>query len=265
MIDNTQLEQLSQYFKIDKFTIFREYLQVLFLNYLYKEKLAEKIYFKGGTCLHLYYNSPRFSEDLDFSTTLSEKKIKDLFKKIMKNFQVEIPEASLNFIYRGKKSLRFRLKYQNESLKYPQAIRLDFSLEKIFLEPNTLSLKTRFPIAFFSLVSCQKEEEILAEKIRAFLWRKKGRDIFDLWYLSDKGVLINQKLLEKKLKMANLEFNKDSFLKKIKNYPKKKIYLDLAKFLPLNYRRIIPKLKERLISIWSKTDSQFNRDHESVD
>lgn len=247
MISDTQLEQLSQYFKIDKFTIFCEYLQILFLNYFYKEKLAEKIYFKGGTCLHLYYNSPRFSEDLDFSTTLSEKRIKDLLKKIMKNFQLEIPEASLNFIYRGKKSLRFRLKYQSKSLKYPQTIRLDFSLEKIFLEPNILSLKTKFPIAFFSLVSCQKEEEILTEKIRAFLWRGKGRDIFDLWYLLDKGILLNQKLLEKKLKTANLKFDKNSFLEKIKNYPEKKIYFDLAKFLPTNYRKIIPKLKERLL------------------
>ncbi len=250
MIDNTQLEQLSQYFKIDKFTIFREYLQILFLNYLYKEKLAEKIYFKGGTCLHLCYNSPRFSEDLDFSTTLSERKIKDLLKRIMKNFQLEIPEAKLSFVYRGKKSLRFRLKYESKFLKYPQTIRLDFSLEKIFLEPNIFSLKTKFPIAFFSLVSCEKEEEILAEKIRAFLWRKKGRDIFDLWYLLDKGIKVNEELLEKKFKIMNLKFDKNSFFKKIKNYPEKKIYLDLAKFLPANYRKITPKLKERLISLW---------------
>lgn len=250
MISQTQLEQLSQYFKIDKFTIFREYLQVLFLDYLYKEKLAEKIYFKGGTCLHLAYNSPRFSEDLDFSTTLSEREIRDLLKKTIKNFQLEIPEANLSFIYRAKKTLRFRLKYESKFLKYPQTIRIDFSLEKIFLEPNTLSLKTKFPIAFFSLFSCQKEEEILAEKIRAFIWRKKGRDIFDLWYLLDRGVLLNQKLLEKKLKMVNLKFDKDSFLKKIRNYPEKKIYLDLARFLPSDYRKITPQLKERLISFW---------------
>jgi len=249
MISQTQLEQLSQYFKIDKFTIFREYLQILFLNYLYKEKLTEKIYFKGGTCLHLAYNSPRFSEDLDFLTTLSEKEIRDLLKKAIKNFQLEIPEATLTFIYRAKKTLRFRLKYKSKLLKYPQTIRLDFSLEKIFLEPNTLSLETKFPIAFFSLLSCQKEEEILTEKIRAFLWRMKGRDIFDLWYLLDKGILLNRKLLEKKLKMANLKFDKESFFKKIKNYSEKKIYLDLAKFLPSDYRKIIPELKERLISL----------------
>lgn len=254
MISKTQLEQLSQYFKIDRFTIFREYLQILFLNYFYKEKVAEKIYFKGGTCLHLFYNSPRFSEDLDFSTTLSEKRIKGFLKEIIKKFQIEVPESSLSFIYRGKNSLRFRLKYKSKLLKYPQTIRLDFSFEKTFFEPNILFLKTKFPVNFYSLISCQKEEEILVEKIRAFLWRGKGRDIFDLWYLLDKGILINKKLLEKKLKMANLDFNKDLFLKKIKNYQEKKIYLDLAKFLPSNYRKIIPQLKQRLISIFKKID-----------
>ena len=247
MISDTQLKQLSQYFKIDKFTIFREYLQILFLNYLYKERESEKIYFKGGTCLHLCYGSPRFSEDLDFSTILSKKKIESLLKKTIKNFQLEVPEVKLNFIYQGKKSLRFRLKYQSKFLKYPQTIRLDFSQEKNFLEPNIFSLKTKFPIVFFSLISCQKEEEILVEKIRAFLYRRKGRDIFDLWYLLDKKVLINQKLLEKKLKITGSKFGENSFLKKIKNYPEKKIYLDLAKFLPTNYRKIIPDLKERLV------------------
>jgi hypothetical protein len=57
-------------------------------------------------------------------------------------------------------------------------------------------------------------------------------------------------LVKRKLKMVDLKFDKDSFLKKIKSCPEKKIYLDLAKFLPINYRRIIPKLKERLISLW---------------
>ena len=252
MISDTQLEQLSQYFKIDKSTIFREYLQILFLNYLYKEKRSEKIYFKGGTCLHLCYNSPRFSEDLDFSTILPKKEIERLLKETMKNFQLEAPETKLNFVYQGKKSLRYSLKYQSKSLKYPQTIRLDFSREKIFLEPNILSLKTKFPIVVFSLISCQKEEEISAEKIRAFLKRGKGRDIFDLWYLLNKEVSIDQKLLEKKLKITGSKFDKNSFLKKIKNYSEKKIYLDLAKFLPANYRKIIPELKKRLISAWER-------------
>jgi predicted nucleotidyltransferase component of viral defense system len=162
--------------------------------------MAERIYFKGGTCLHLFYNSPRFSEDLDFSTTLFQKKIKELLKKTIKILNIEIPELSLNFVHQGKNSLRFKIKYQGKLFKYPLTIRLDFSFEKIFLEPNILSLKTKFPIIPFSLISCEKEEEILTEKIRAFLWRKKGRDIFDLWHLLDKGVLINKELFEKKSK-----------------------------------------------------------------
>ena len=102
MITPKQLENLSLYFGIDQITIFREYLQLIFLNYLYQEKKSEKIYFKGGTCLHLLYGSPRFSEDLDFSTDLTKKEIKLLIKKIVEKIQKEIPGISLIFIHSGR-------------------------------------------------------------------------------------------------------------------------------------------------------------------
>ena len=38
MITKKQIEDLSKHFQIDEFTIMREYLQILFLTYLYGEK-----------------------------------------------------------------------------------------------------------------------------------------------------------------------------------------------------------------------------------
>ena len=78
MISKKQIEDLANNNQIDSFTILREYLQILFLSYLYREKQADKIYFKGGTALRLLFGSPRFSEDLDFSTLYSEIVIKSL-------------------------------------------------------------------------------------------------------------------------------------------------------------------------------------------
>lgn len=247
MIEKNQIEKISQNFRIDKFTVFREYLQVLFLSYLFKEKESEKIYFKGGTCLHLFFGSPRFSEDLDFSTELPERKIKKLIRKVGKSLKLEVPQTKISFVYKGKKSLRYRLKYQSKDFKYPQSIRIDFSFEKALLELNLAQLKTKFPIAPLPLILCLKEEEVLAEKIRALCWRSKGRDIFDLWFLLDKGVSFNRKIIEKKLKTINLKFDKKKLLEKIKRFPQKKIYLDVAKFLPENWRKIAPQLKEKLV------------------
>ena len=254
MITKEQIEKLSQEFKIDQFTIFREYLQILFLNFLYREKESEKIYFKGGTCLHLFFASPRFSEDLDFSTLLSEKTIKNLIKRIEKNLRLELPGVKISFLWKGKQALRFRLKYQTKEFKYPLAIRIDFSLEKTFLKPALSPLKTKFPIGSPSLVLYLNEKELLAEKIRAFLWRAKGRDFYDLWYLFEQGVQLDKKVVGKKLERAKMKFGKKIFLEKIKRYPTKKINLDLARFLPSHQRKIIPELKERLIYLCQKLE-----------
>lgn len=247
MITKRQIEELSERLKIDQFTIFREYLQILFLNYFYREKEAEKIYFKGGTCLHFFFNSPRFSEDLDFSTLLSEKKIKNLIERVEKNLKLEVPEIKISFLWRGKQALRYKLKYQGKEFKYPLTTRLDFSFEKIFLKPHLAHLKTIFPVSFSSLIFHLDKKEILAEKIRAFLWRAKGRDLYDLWFLLEQGTEFDKKILEEKLKITRRKFNKKIFLEKIRKYPEKEIHLDLAKFLPSSERKIIPLLKEKLI------------------
>jgi len=257
MITKRQVENLSLYFGIDQITIFREYLQLIFLNYLYQEKKSERIYFKGGTCLHLLYGSPRFSEDLDFSVDLGKKEIKLLVKKVVKKIQKEISGITLNFDYSGKKSLRYKLKYQGKEFKYPLTIRLDFTFEKILLKPKVVKIETKFPINFLSLVLSLKEEEILAEKIRAFLLRAKGRDIFDLWYLFSENIFVKKDILEKKLKKVNLKFNQETFFEKIKKYPLSKLKLDLAKFLPRPYRKIIPELKERILEYKERFQDNF--------
>ena len=73
MITKEQIHFLAKKKKINEATVFREYLQLLFLSKLYTKKQSENIFFKGGTALHLIYKAPRFSEDLDFTVELKEK------------------------------------------------------------------------------------------------------------------------------------------------------------------------------------------------
>ncbi|MFC1710146.1 nucleotidyl transferase AbiEii/AbiGii toxin family protein [Patescibacteria group bacterium] len=64
----------------------------------------------------------------------------------------------------------------------------DFSRRETILEPKTSPIETTLPIGAVSLINHLSEREILAEKIRAIYSRKKGRDLFDLWYLLSKKV-----------------------------------------------------------------------------
>ena len=42
------------------------------------------------------------------------------------------------------------------------------------------------------------EEEMLVEKVIALMERRKGRDLYDLWFMLEKGVTIDEKLFVKK-------------------------------------------------------------------
>lgn len=235
MINKEQINELSKFFQIDGFTIFREYLQLMFLSYLYRKKEAVSIYFKGGTAIRLLFNSPRFSEDLDFSTKLSKSEIKKVIQSLEKSMQKELPGLKIVLLHTGKRGIRFRLKYQLLDFKYPLVIRLDFHLikksEKIIISP----IVTRFPIIIFPMVSHLSIREILAEKISALINRAMGRDFFDVWYLLEKGIEVDWKLIDRA-----------SVLRRIRQVSQKKLQLDLSQFLPRAQRSIVGILKEKL-------------------
>lgn len=247
MIITGQITDLAKFFQIDTFTVMREYLQLLLLSWLYREKKADKIYFKGGTSLRLLFGSPRFSEDLDFSSPYSEKVIRLLISDLEKSIRTELRGINIIPLYTGIKTQRFRLKYNSADFKYPFIIRLDFNrvkkIEKIVVSP----LITKFPVSFFPLVNHLSEREILAEKICAMLTRAKGRDFFDVWFLLEKGILIDYNLIKQKMLATGANFTREDLIRKIKSHSEKQLELDLQQFLPENYRKIIGELKNRLL------------------
>ncbi len=239
MITKEQIAALSKENQIDGFTVMREYSQLFLLNHLYQRKEAKKIYFKGGTAIRLLFGSPRFSEDLDFSTLLSKKNIKEIMKQLEKTLQQEIIDLRILLLYTGKETSRFRIKYQSINFKYPLIIRLDFHHVKKVSQIATSSLTTNFPIVIFPLISHLSVEAILVEKLHALCSRGKGRDFFDVWYLLEKGIVAKENIERK------------TILKKIKQCSQKKLNRDLAQFLPKSQREIVDVLKERLQSKFS--------------
>ena len=247
MINLQQIEKLAKYYQIDGFTIYREYLQLLFLNYLYQHRKSAGIYFKGGTAIHLLLDSPRFSEDLDFSSLYGQTIITGIIKEVEKQINSELPNTKVSLLYRGRKSVRFRLINKTAGFKYPFTVRIDFSHEPNLKKIITSSLVTKFPLVFFPIITHLSNQEILAEKIRALLTRAKGRDIFDLWFLLEKGINIDSHLVNKKLKEANVIFSKEKLFTKLISFSQKKLASDLSKFLPKSQRRILAILKKELL------------------
>lgn len=248
MISKNQIEELSSLYKIDGFTIFREYLQLIFLNYLYQNTKADDFYFKGGTAIHLLFNSPRFSEDLDFSTQYPSGKIGSIIKDVEGQMKRELTTLSIQLLHKGKEGTRYRLKYTSPDFKYPFGIRLDVAQERP-LSKNISPLLTKFPVVIFPVITHLSAEEILAEKIRAFFTRVKGRDVFDIWFLLEKGVKMDKNLIEEKFKKINQNFEMAKLLKKLEALPEDALRQDLDRFLPEPHRKIkdlVPRIKTKL-------------------
>lgn len=242
MITQEQVKSFAKQYKIHESVIFREYLQIIFLQKLYQKTQSQKIFFKGGTAIHLIYNAPRFSEDLDFSVALPMDEFEAYITSVLKRMEDEE-----DVTWKERKSIagkQFLISDENV-LPNKTHVVLDFSFREKILTFDRTVLKTLYPMVFNSFVYHLSREELLAEKIRAIMMRRKGRDLYDLWYLLSTGVEIRHDMLLKK--MAYYEISKisnDDILKRVSSFPQKDFVVDLRPFVPTNERERLPKFFE---------------------
>lgn len=243
MIDAPSLNNLARAAAIDRYTILREYIQILFLDNFFHAGISRKIIFKGGTALKILFGSPRFSEDLDFTTKLPKTAIERLVKQTIINLQTEAPGISVKNI-KSIAGFSQKISFPTDFTPMPLTIKLDFSAREPALTNYQNTITTNLPVFSSSLITALSPEEILAEKIRAITSRNKGRDIFDLWFLLKKSVKLNQKLIATKFRLYHEKFSFPGLIEKIKQFDQKQLTRDITKFLPLNHRQVIPSLKK---------------------
>lgn len=246
MITPEQISELAKYFKIDETSIVREYLQLLFLRSFYSLKESQSVFFKGGTAIHFHYGSFRFSEDLDFSTSLNSNDLRQMLDKTTNDLKIEIASLELGktSVQQNSFNSQLKLKYKGS---HPLTIRLEFSQREKPLSRVVSAIETRFPLVSYPLVVHFDAEELLAEKVRAILTRSKGRDFFDLWYLLSKGIALKDNYIIEKMKWYRKGYEPKDLIHAIQKANEKDLYNDLAKFLPKNYRGTILDLKKNIL------------------
>jgi hypothetical protein len=130
-------------------------------------------------------------------------------------------------------------------LPYKTHVVLDFSFREKNLSTDRTVLQTMYPIVFNSFVYHLSREEILAEKIRAIMTRRKGRDLYDLWYLLSLGVEIRPDMLIKKMLYNDVsDVSNADIIKRVSSFPQKDFVVDLRPFVPINERERLPKFFE---------------------
>lgn len=235
-----QIKNFARDFKTNELTAFREYIQYLFLSVLYSHPASSHIYFKGGTAIHIIYQAPRFSEDLDFTSHLAGAAfsglIDDLFSRLTQSDRLVFKERKT---ITGK---RYMLAATNLPGLPSVYVNLDFSFREKVLQPERSIIQTTFPILFTEFVSHLSQKEMFAEKIRAIATRKKGRDLYDLWYLSTRGVKLDTKLVQQKLSYYHKEpITGLEILKRCENFSERDFVNDLRPFVPIPERTKLPQ------------------------
>lgn len=240
MITMDQVHLFAKTLKTNEMTALREYLQYLFLSVLYSQPVSSRIYFKGGTAIHLIYHAPRFSEDLDFTVMLPQK---EFTKAMNETFGHLTKHERLTFKERETITGKRYMMSAHDLPGYPPTfINLDFSFREDVLQPKKTVISSDFPIAFTGFVWHLSKEELYAEKIRAMMTRKKSRDLYDLWYLSTLGVRPDAAMVQKKLAYYQLEhIGAMEILARMATFSKEAFVQDLRPFVPVSERTKLPE------------------------
>ena len=151
--------------------------------------LAERLAFRGGTALYKLHLRPaaRYSEDIDLVQVRAEAigdtldRLRSVLDPWLGMPQRKFKDGRVNLVYRFETDdappLKLRLKIEINSREHFSElglVRVPFAVDSQWFRGQ--ADVTTFPV-----------DELLGTKLRALYQRKKGRDLFDLWYALKQG------------------------------------------------------------------------------
>jgi len=168
------------------------------------EKTKDDWVFKGGTCLKkCYFETYRFSEDLDFSfrgpNQPKDNALVNIFSEIsdliLQESGLEFLKESIKFESfqnpRGSTSIQGGIKYRSivrpqVGIKHMQRIKIDLTLDEPVVLPPIINKVDHsysdLPHDGIAVLS-YAYEEVFAEKTRALVERLRPRDLYDVIHL----------------------------------------------------------------------------------
>lgn len=218
MITRRALEELARKQKLALGNAEKDYLLDLILRSISKHQPKDLI-FKGGTCLYKFHSLPRFSEDLDFSA-LKKIDVDTFVQKIITDLEKEGVYATEHTRKEPYNSVLITLKIKGPLLTESPMSSANVGIDIIFKSEVVLPTEQKEYVSIYSNISnisilCMKPEEMFAEKIRALLTRLKARDLFDIYFLIQKGIWASRELIQTKMDYYQEVFSLPKILERI--------------------------------------------------
>jgi predicted nucleotidyltransferase component of viral defense system len=178
------------------------------LSSLYS-RVRDELVLKGGTYLWLFHGLERASEDLDF-TCVGTLEHGSLVRAVLADLgRHGAPATSKEELSDQSFTARLAIEGPLFDGRNRNHLRLEMSLRGELTRP-AMALVLRSPyvdVSDFSLLGMDLEE-VLAEKVRAMLWRSRARDLYDIHHLMSRGVKLTRGLLADKLAYYDLSLTR---------------------------------------------------------
>jgi len=198
--------------------------------------IKDALVFRGGTALNkLFINPPsRYSEDIDFvqknadpiGQTISA--IRDVLKPWLGDPKWKITQRSAKLIYKYESinKAASKLKIEINTTEHFQVLPLKtvpFSMDSDWFKGTT-------DIITYEI------DELIATKLRALYQRRKGRDLFDVWYAVDRKLINLDKVFDIFFEYNaynNVKISGEDFIKNIESKKNHRDFnMDMRVLLP---------------------------------
>lgn len=206
-----------------------EITQQVVLAGLHRGGFFDRAAFYGGTCLRLFHQLPRFSEDMDFSLLAPDDgfKFENYFQPIIDEFdslgrKVEIKKKEKKTFGKVESAfLKDTTDVYNVAFQTEKTVKVKIEVDtqpplKFQTEQKALTLPYTF------MVRCFELPDLYAGKMHALVFRNwksrvKGRDWYDFeWYVRW-GVPLDFNHLQERIHEFNgITMSKEEFLAKLK-------------------------------------------------
>lgn len=200
------------------------------------DHIKNSLVFRGGTALNKLFLKPpsRYSEDIDFVQKNTDPigqtidAIRAVLKPWLGDPKWKITQRSAKLIY----------KYEAIN-KLPSKLKLEINTTEHF---QVLPLRTeKFDVKsdWFSgtaNIATYEIDELIATKLRALYQRRKGRDLFDLWYVASQNIINLDRVIDifaQYCKNDNVAITRDEFIKNLElKKDNQDFQLDMGFLLP---------------------------------
>ncbi len=219
----------------DFFNEYREAKIIEVLQKVAKSPAGPLLAFKGGTALRLFWDLPRYSQDVDF-TLLRENLRDEVYREIHQI--AEVSRYEITDAVKKRRTVLFEFRFQWEGPNFHLKVEVSSPLPE---DRQAGEIPVRTASLRGVPVLVLREERLTAQKLCALYEREAPRDVYDFSFILRRRLKVDWPYV---LARTGLKAKEEFFQKiqqKIQRFPKRKLVTDVGKLVSAEEREWLKK------------------------